>query len=57
MAPMYGIYHFCGLLNSFIILQLDILAVELSKREYELLRQKTEVTKIADTLKLVSSNS
>jgi hypothetical protein len=32
----------------------DILAVELSKREDELLQQKTEITKIAATLKLVS---
>jgi hypothetical protein len=34
----------------------DILAVELSKREDELFKQKTEITKIAATLKLVSSN-
>ncbi|PWZ15254.1 Stomatal closure-related actin-binding protein 1 [Zea mays] len=35
----------------------DILAIELSKREDELLRQKTEVTKIADTLKLASTDA
>jgi hypothetical protein len=33
----------------------DILAVQLSKREDELLQQKAEVTKIAASLKLVSS--
>lgn len=35
----------------------DILAVELSKREDELLKQKTEITKIAATLKLASKDA
>lgn len=35
----------------------DILAVELSKRENELLKQKTEVTRIATSLKLASEDA
>ncbi|CAD6222841.1 unnamed protein product [Miscanthus lutarioriparius] len=35
----------------------DILAVELSKREDELLQQKTEITKIAGSLKLASKDA
>ncbi|XP_066400496.1 stomatal closure-related actin-binding protein 1-like isoform X1 [Miscanthus floridulus] len=35
----------------------DILGVELSKREDELLQQKTEITKIAATLKLASKDA
>uniref|UniRef100_A0A453HYL9 Stomatal closure-related actin-binding protein coiled-coil domain-containing protein n=1 Tax=Aegilops tauschii subsp. strangulata TaxID=200361 RepID=A0A453HYL9_AEGTS len=35
----------------------DILAVQLSKRENELLQQKTEVTRIASSLKLASEDA
>ncbi|XP_073356721.1 stomatal closure-related actin-binding protein 1-like [Aegilops tauschii subsp. strangulata] len=35
----------------------DILAVQLSKRENELLQQKTEVTRIATSLKLASEDA
>ncbi|KAJ1292136.1 hypothetical protein BS78_02G369200 [Paspalum vaginatum] len=37
--------------------EMDILAVQLSKREDELLQQKAEVTKIAATLKLASEDA
>ena len=37
--------------------RVDILAVQLSKRENELLQQKTEVTRIATSLKLASEDA